>query len=187
MNAEIWLAPRDTRLGRNAETTIRISGTRRHDTGRILPPTARHRRPLHHDLEQAAQPPRPRHGDDEAAAIAGAAQRAATAAMIARFHTTGEAYDSRKRRCELRTPRHHAEITSRPAPGKRMRTRCSVSARFSGDQSCDTSSVHQPRRREFAEKHDDRDRHAEQREQRAGEAPRLLFVAVRRAGANNWE
>ena len=37
------------------------------------------------------------------------------------LHTTGAAYDRKNRRWLLRMPRHHAPITNRPAPGKRMR------------------------------------------------------------------
>src|ERR1035437_2288271 len=40
-----------------------------------------------------------------------------SAAIIMRFHATGEAYERKNRRCELRIPRHHAEITSPPTPG----------------------------------------------------------------------
>src|SRR5436190_1769683 len=52
-------------------------------------------------------------------------------AIIAAFQTTGAAYDSRNRWWLLRTPRHHADMTSSPAPGNRMRTSDVVSTRFS--------------------------------------------------------
>src|SRR5207244_3171100 len=51
--------------------------------------------------------------------------------IIAAFHMTGAVYESRKRRWLFSTPRHHAERTSRPAPGNRMRTSRIVSSRSS--------------------------------------------------------
>ena len=62
------------------------------------------------------------------------------ATMIATFQTTGDAYESRKRRCELRTPRHHADSTRRPAPGNRIRVSAMVRSRFSPVQ-CGPSSA----------------------------------------------
>ena len=52
-------------------------------------------------------------------------------AIIAAFHITGAAYDSRKRWWLFRTPRHHADSTSSPAPGNSMRTISIVSSRLS--------------------------------------------------------
>jgi hypothetical protein len=48
-----------------------------------------------------------------------------------RFQITGALYERKKRRCELSTPRHHAEMTRIPLPGKRIRTRVIVRALFS--------------------------------------------------------
>ena len=51
--------------------------------------------------------------------------------IIARFHTIGAAYDSRNFPWLFSTPRHHADSTSSPAPGNRIRTTAIVSARLS--------------------------------------------------------
>src|SRR3569833_294567 len=53
------------------------------------------------------------------------------APIIATFQSTGAENDSRNLRWVFRTPRHHAEITKIPAPGKRMRVKRIVSARRS--------------------------------------------------------
>src|SRR5690349_24802353 len=39
--------------------------------------------------------------------------------IIAAFHATGAVYESRNLPWLLRTPRHQADVTSNPAPGKR--------------------------------------------------------------------
>ena len=51
-------------------------------------------------------------------------------AIIAAFHATGAVYDSRNLPWLFSTPRHQADATSRPAPGKRTRTRRTVSSRL---------------------------------------------------------
>src|SRR5213079_1165636 len=43
------------------------------------------------------------------------------AAIMAKFQTTGEAYDTKNLRWLLRIPKHQAERTSKPAPGKSTR------------------------------------------------------------------
>jgi hypothetical protein len=43
--------------------------------------------------------------------------------MIARFQATGAAYERKNFRWLFRTPRHHAERTRKPAPGKNSVTR----------------------------------------------------------------
>ncbi len=43
-------------------------------------------------------------------------------AIIATFQTTGAAYEIRNLWWLFSTPRHHADMTIRPTPGKRMRT-----------------------------------------------------------------
>ena len=54
-----------------------------------------------------------------------------SAAIMTTFQITGARYDSRNFRWLLRTPRHHAEQTSRPMPGNMIRTSRIVSSRFS--------------------------------------------------------
>ena len=49
---------------------------------------------------------------------------------MAAFHITGAVYEMKNLRWLLSTPRHQAETTSSPAPGKRIRTSVVVSARF---------------------------------------------------------
>jgi hypothetical protein len=50
------------------------------------------------------------------------APKMTSVAIIAAFHMTGAVYDSRNRWWLFRTPRHQADSTSSPAPGKRIRT-----------------------------------------------------------------
>ena len=54
--------------------------------------------------------------------------------MIARFQATGAVYERKKRRWLLSTPRHHAEKTSRPAPGNKILTRRMVNSRVSASK-----------------------------------------------------
>jgi hypothetical protein len=51
--------------------------------------------------------------------------------MMATFQMTGAAYDRKNFRWLFSTPRHQADRTSRPAPGKRIRTSRIASSRFS--------------------------------------------------------
>ena len=67
---------------------------------------------------------------------------------------TGAAYESRKRRWLLSTPRHHADSTSRPAPGNRMRTSRIVSSRFSPSNPGAITSMRSGVRQD-ADEHDD--------------------------------
>ena len=55
------------------------------------------------------------------------------AAIMARFQKTGATYETKKRRWLLRIPSAQALTTRIPVMGKRMRTRVTVSACFSGD------------------------------------------------------
>jgi hypothetical protein len=54
-----------------------------------------------------------------------------SATITVRLNSTGDAYDRKKRRCELSTPRHQAESTSMPTPGKIRRTSRTARARAS--------------------------------------------------------
>src|SRR6185312_12269330 len=54
-----------------------------------------------------------------------------SAPIITAFHATGETYDRKKRRCEFRIPRHHADSTSSPTPGNMTCTSLMVSSRLS--------------------------------------------------------
>ena len=91
---------------------------------------------------------------------------------------TGAAYESRKRPWLLRTPRHQADSTSRPAPGNRIRTsgdrQRPLVAREAGRDERD-----QERRREDADEDHDRDDEREQRADRAGDAVGLAPLAAR--------
>ena len=65
--------------------------------------------------------------------------------MMAAFHATGAVYESRKRRWLFRTPRHHAESTRSPTPGKRIRTRRIVRSRFAPAKPGAIASISQRR------------------------------------------
>src|SRR5256886_7561948 len=47
------------------------------------------------------------------------------------FHTAGAAYGRKKRRCVLRTPRHHADTTISPDIGNKRRIKLTARARAS--------------------------------------------------------
>ena len=59
-----------------------------------------------------------------------AGPKSSSVAIIAAFQITGAVYEMKNLRWLFRTPRHHAEMTSRPAPGNRIRTSRVVSSRF---------------------------------------------------------
>ena len=50
--------------------------------------------------------------------------------IMAKFQTTGAVYERKNLRWLFRMPRHHADITSRPAPGNRTRTMRMASSRL---------------------------------------------------------
>ena len=91
---------------------------------------AQHDRQLHGELQRAAddRSPRQHHGEPRQRACR---RRTARASRSSRRSTsTGAVYDSRNRWWLFSTPRHHADSTSSPAPGNRMRTSAIVSSRF---------------------------------------------------------
>ena len=126
--ALICTTPRLKNTGTKLRTTSRTCvrdvrraqrrALRSHDAGR----RAQHRRQLHDKLQRAAndRSPAPESPPGEAAACR--LPKMTSVAIIAAFHITGAVYESRKRRWLLSTPRHHADSTSSPAPGNRMRT-----------------------------------------------------------------
>ena len=75
----------------------------------------------------------------------------------------------------LRTPRHQAEATSRPAPGKRMRTRRMVSSRFSPWKPGAIASISQGAAQD-TEQNEQRGAQGEQSRDGAGGLARLLLV-----------
>ncbi len=94
------------------------------------------------------------------------------------FHMTALEYDSRKRWWLFRTPRHQADSTSNPAPGKRIRTtRDRQLTLCAGEPWRDR--VDEQRRRRDANQHDHRHDQREQRRDRARDAIRLAPFAAR--------
>ena len=91
---------------------------------------------------------------------------------------TGAMYESRKRRWLLRMPRHHADSTSSPAPGNRMRTIAIVSSRFSpskpGAMTATSSGVASTPPATSTRCHE-----REQRAHRAGDPHSLLALLAR--------
>ena len=89
---------------------------------------------------------------------------------------TGAVYDSRKRRWLLRTPRHQADNTSRPAPGNSIRTK---SNRQRALRAAETwrDQIDQHRRGEHADQHDCAHGEGEQRADRAGDAIGVAIAA----------
>ena len=79
---------------------------------------------LHEQLQRASDHARPRGDAPRDRTRPRAAPSRCSAAMIARFQTIGAEYERRKRRWLLSTPRHHAESTSSPAPGKENAHEC---------------------------------------------------------------
>ena len=111
--------------------TSRTCGDRTSSDGRKLREHPRHRRQLHGHLQRAPRHRRPREDDREPLEVRCGRRTPTSAPIIARFQTTGAAYDRKNLWWLFRIPRHHAEITSSPAPGNRIRTTWTASARFS--------------------------------------------------------
>ena len=99
-------------------------------------------------------------------------------AIIAAFHITGAVYDSRNRWWLFRTPRHQADSTSSPAPGKQDPNELDGQlALLAGETWRDGGD--QQRRREDADQHEDGDDEREQRADGARDAVGLLPLAAR--------
>ena len=99
-------------------------------------------------------------------------------AIMAAFQITGAAYERKNFLWLFRTPRHQAESTSSPAPGKRMRTRRIVNSRFSPEKP-PAIDCHQKRRCQHPDQRQNRDRQRQQRRHASGRAARLFVFAAR--------
>ena len=139
---------------------------------------AQDHRQLHDELQRAAGDRSPGEDHRQSAAAACRAPNATSVAIIAAFHITGAAYESRNRRWLFRMPRHHADSTSRPAPGNRMRTSAIVSARFSPVKPGAISAISTGVASD-AGQHEQRDHEGEKRADRAGHAIGLAPLAAR--------
>ena len=97
--------------------------------------------------------------------------------MIAAFHSTGAKYGRKNLRWLFRMPSAHADSTSTPVIGKRMRTTAIMSSRRCA---LETRREHadEHRREQHAEQRDRAGDAEQQREHRTGDAPGFLRAAL---------